>query len=378
MKLIEKTSDLQIFCNSLKEQEFITIDLEFLRERTYFAELCLIQVGSEIECAIIDPLAPNIDLSPFFELLKDEKIVKVFHSCRQDIEILYNLTGFVPFPLFDTQIVAMVSGFGENASYESLVNNVTGASLNKSCRFSNWKKRPLENIQLEYAISDVTHLIDIYKTFKDSPHTDLLKEDFIEMANPETYLPNPKEAWKKIKHRSHHPYFLTILRELAQWRENRAIKKDMPRQTIIKDECLLNIAAICPQTMQDLEQIRNIRHDIIAGRLGEEILEVIKRAQKIDEKDYVVIEKETKNSSYCGNLLELLKLLLKIKSSDTGVVARLIANDENLKDFASFNDENNPILKGWRNKIFGKDALALRNGELKIGFDPKRKQIIFM
>ncbi len=375
MNIIQKTKDLNEFCNKIKKEPYITVDLEFLREKTYFAQICLIQVGSEIECAIIDPLAEGIDLSAFFELMKNKKIIKVFHSCRQDIEILYNLSGFTPAPIFDTQIAAEVAGFGESVSYEGLVIAICKAELNKAHRFSNWQKRPLDKAQLEYALSDVTYLRDIYKFLNQNPNIKLLKDKFKELSQKEEYEPQPYEVYKKIRHRSHNAKFLTLLRELAAWREKRAIRKDLPRKNVMQDEVLLNIASAKPQTVEELLQIRSIRADIANGKIGQEILQTIKSASQISEKNYVKIEKVKKIKKGSTSLLELLKLLLKIKSQEMGITPKFVATEDDLINFANFNDKEVPFLKGWKKDAFGIQALAIRSGEQKIGFDPSSKQI---
>lgn len=381
IRLIENTADLEQFCQHLQQQAFITVDLEFLREKTYYAQLCLIQVGTEEQAAIIDPLAPELDLTPFYKILDTPEIVKVFHSGRQDIEILYLKTGKIPANIFDTQIAAQVFGFGESAGYESLVKNILHLDLDKSCRFTNWSHRPLEKRQLEYALSDVTHLVNIYKYFKQklemTGKESWLSDEIEVLTNPETYHTDPYEVWHKIKHRSHNAYFLTILRELAAWREKRAQHKNTPRQSIIKDECLLNIAASCPKNTEELAQIRNIRKDIVNGRLAAEILDIISYCQTLTPQQYVVLPKEKSVPAGCSALYELLKLLLKIKSQTSGVVSKLIADEDDLKMFASFRDKNSPLLKGWRYELFGKEALELRNGTLSISFDKETKSICF-
>ncbi len=381
MKIIDNTPALIEFCRQLNNEEFITVDLEFLRDKSYYAKLCLIQVASINDAAIIDPLAPELELEAFFSVLHNPQIVKVFHSCRQDIEILYKLTGFIPEPLFDTQIAAMVCGFGEAVSYETLVNKICNIELDKTSRLSNWGLRPLDQTQLTYALSDVTHLVNIYCYLKNELTSNgrlhWLDEEAELLKNPETYIVHPQEAWQKIKHRSHNSHFLTILRELAAWREERAQRKDTPRQSIIKDDCLLNIAAVCPTEIEELNQIRNIRKEIVAGKLGTEMIEVIKKAQTITPDQYVKIKKDKPISNGCAALYELLKLLLKIVSQNSGVVPKLIASDEDLRRFASFKDRGNPILKGWRKELFGDKALALREGKLSICYDNAKHSIRF-
>lgn len=377
--LIETTSDLEQFCTHLAQQPFITVDLEFLREKTYYAELCLIQVGTLEQAAIIDPIAPKLNMSAFFAILNNPNIVKVFHSGRQDIEILYKLTGKIPNPVFDTQIAAMVCGRGESVSYESLVKNTLHIDLDKSCRCSNWSLRPLDPKQLKYALADVTHLVHIYQHLKDelaaSGRESWFESETKQLCNPETYCVEPYDAWQRIKHRSHNAYMLTVLRELAAWREQRAQSRNTPRQSIIKDDCLINIASICPNNAEELGQIRNIRKDVATGKLAGEILDVIELCKKIKPANYVVPPKEKSLSTGAMALYELLKLLLKIRSQEQGVVAKLIASDEDLKALANFKDKNNPVLEGWRYEIFGQDAEQLRNGKLCICFDKEHRSI---
>ncbi|MDR1694971.1 MAG: ribonuclease D [Lactobacillaceae bacterium] len=379
MKLIEKTKDLKSFCKELSTQKFITVDLEFLREKTYYAKLCLIQVAYKGDSAIIDPLAEDIDLTPFFEVLDNKRVLKIFHSSRQDIEIIYNLTGKIPSPLFDTQIAAMVCGFGESVGYESLVKKILKTDLDKTYRLSNWSKRPLDDTQLEYALSDVTHLVNVYEYMRDylekNNRIHWLDEEMEHLMDPETYITNPEEAWQKIKHRSHNPKYLTMLRELAAWRERRAQRKNVLRQSVIKDEALLNIAAVAPETHEELEEIRNMRKDILSGKIADEIIETVKKAKEISPENYVKLKNEKTNPAFSFALYELLKLLLKIISQEKGVVAKLIASDEDIKEFSSANDDETSILKGWRYEIFGKEALKLREGKIDISYNPKKKNI---
>ena len=379
MKLISDTPNLTEFCHNLRNHDFMTVDLEFLREKTYYAKLCLIQVGTIDDAAIIDPLAENLDLSPFLELMQDDTITKVFHSGRQDIEILYKLSGALPHPIFDTQIAAMVCGFGDSVSYETLVNKLCNVQLDKSSRLSNWSLRPLDQNQLHYALCDVTHLVNVYLKLKEQLQNNgrfhWLDEEAEILKNPDTYIVKPEDAWLKIKHRSHNPKTLTVLKALAAWRELRAQRKDQPRQNIIKDDLLINLASICPKTKEELAQIRSIRKEIVNGKLGTEILAVIDETLKIPSEQYTKLPKEKPLSHQAAELYELLKLLLKLVGLQSGVVSKLIASDDDLKKFAAFNDTENPILKGWRKELFGTYALALRDGKLTIGYNPQKHSI---
>lgn len=379
MDIITNTDALKQICSQLETCSFVTVDLEFLREKHYYAQLCLIQIGSKTSSYIIDPLSPDIKLQPFFDLMHNPNIIKVFHSGRQDIEIIYNLSGIIPYPLFDTQIAAMVCGYGESISYENLVLYLLHRKLDKTNRLSDWSKRPLSDSQLNYALSDVTHLVEIYEILsqklKDNKRSSWINEEINILTSPSTYIINPQDAWTRIKHRSHSAKFLTILRELAAWREHRSQTKNTPRQSYIKDDALLNICACDPQTKEQLCQIRNLRADVAKGKLGDEILEVLEHCRHIPESDYVTPPKIKDLPDKSSSLFELLKLLLKIISQQQGVVARLIATDENLHDFSIFKDQDNHILSGWRYDIFGKHAQDLRHGNLSITYNPKTKDI---
>lgn len=382
MKVIDNTAALEQFCNALAAHEFITVDLEFLREKSYYAKLCLIQVGSVSECAIIDPLAPEISLSPFFALMQNPGVLKVFHSGRQDIEIIYNLSGKIPTPVFDTQIAGQVTGFGEAISYENMVKHILHIELDKTNRLSDWSSRPLKEKQLEYALADVTHLVHIYEYLRDelkkNGRAAWLEEEMQQLCSPQTYTVNPMDAWQRIKHRSHNARFLTILRELAAWREARSQRRNTPRQSLIKDDMLLQIAAVCPSDKGELCALRNMRPEISSGRLGDEILEVLSHAMALPKSAYVTPPREKDLSGSTNALYEFLKMLLKIKSQQEGVVGRLVAADDDLKLFARRHDTKVPFLKGWRREIFGKDALALCRGELYLAYNPDTGQIDFI
>ncbi len=386
MKIIENTQDLIALCSELNKQKFITVDTEFVREKTYFSEVCLIQVGWIDDAAIIDPLVKDIDLRAFFEVLQNKDVLKVFHSGRQDIEIFYNLSGKVPTPIFDTQIAAMACGFGVTVGYDTLVHLITGVELDKSSRLTDWSKRPLQKNQLEYALRDVTFLIPCYeyldKYLKENNRTDWIKEETEYLLNEELYIPQPDKMWLRIKHSAHSLQFLTVLKELAAWREKRAIKCNTPRKSLLKDEILVNIASCAPKTIEELANVRYIKPDIVKGKLGKEILEVVNLAlEKPADKNLKKIEKE-RHISVSGNvaaLLEVLRLILKIVSEQNNVVDFLIADDDNLRDIASGNnDKTNPALKGWRYEVFGKYALDFRKGKSSIRYNNLKKQIEFI
>ena len=379
MQIITDNQSLEDLCFNLSRHPFVTVDLEFIREKTYFPILCLIQIASEEQTAIIDPLAEDINLQSFFDLMKNPNVIKIFHSCRQDVEIIYELSGIIPQPLFDTQVAAMVCGFGESISYERLVKAVVGVELDKTDRLSNWQLRPLDEHQLQYAAGDVTHLINIYKhltaEMARKNRTHWIDEEMEILSRGDTYIVPPEEAWLKIKHRSHNAKVLSALRDLAAWREKRARDKNVPRQNILKDDVLIMIATTFPKNKEELMQIRGMRKDIAIGKLSDEMLEVLSHTV-VDSK--IVKQNKNENIPAVPALYELLKMLLKIVSQKEGVVARLIASDTDIQKLAAFKDKNNPTLTGWRQEIFGLQALKLRNGDLSVRYSPEVKDIEFI
>ena len=383
MRFIDNNADLKSLSSELESQEFITIDTEFVREKTYYPKLCLIQVGWRDGAAIIDPLASGLRLEPFFDVLHNDKVLKVFHSARQDLEIFYHLTGKIPAPVFDTQIAASVCGFGYHISYDALVQGVTKTELDKSSRLTDWSLRPLDNNQLEYALRDVTFLIPCYdylvKYLNNHQRTSWIEDETKALLDEACYRPNPDTAWQKIKHSAHSAHFLSILKDLAAWRELRAMQYNIPRKTIIRDELLVAIASSLPKTMDDLKKVRNMRSDIAGGKLGEEILDVLDKARhKPIETELKKIDREKQVKIPCGAmaLTEVLKLLLKIKCDQEGVIQTVVAGDQELRDFACGNDKDNPILQGWRYELFGKDALAFRKGIGYLCYDTVNKKIV--
>ena len=383
MRLIDTTESLKKLCDELESQKFITLDTEFVREKTYFPKLCLIQVGYKDDAAIIDPLAEDIDLTSFFEILTNEKILKVVHSGRQDVEIFYHLTGKTPKPLFDTQIAASVCGFGRAVSYDSLVYGVTKVELDKSSRLTDWSLRPLDTKQLQYALRDVTFLIPCYEYLaqylKDHNRTSWIEDETSALLDEKCYCVDPDCAWQKIKHSAHSAHFLSALKELAAWRERRAIKYDVPKRSILKDELLVSIASSNPKTIDELKQVRNIRADVSNGKLGVEIIEVLEKARHmpmLNELKKIDREKKIHIPGSAAALMEVLRLLLKIKAEQEGVVESVIADENELRNLACGNDDDNPVLNGWRYELFGKDALAFRKGLASLSYDTTKKKVV--
>ena len=383
MNLIDTTKALHEACKILKKQKVLAIDCEFIREKTFFPIPCLIQVGYEDGSYILDPISQDLDLTEFFQLMQNEKIMKVFHSGRQDIEIIYNLSGAVPTPVFDTQIAAQACGLGECVSYENLVRVYCGVELDKSCRLTNWQLRPLSEEQLKYAAGDVTYLVKCYAAIsaylKENNRENWIQEDMEDLVSLEHYAQQPDKAWMRIRHNGHSVTFLNILKILAAWRENKAIEKNISRQTIIKDEVLVNIATVCPKTMEDMKRVRGIRPDMAKSKLAKEIVAILSEA---DEETFDKnINKQDKERDVClapsqHSLCEVLKLLLKIKSNEYGVVSRLITSEKNLREYIKHPKTKNQILKGWRYEVFGKTAEAFRKGTLGIVYDSTTRDII--
>lgn len=379
MKLIDTTKELEQACKILKKQTIIAIDCEFIREKTYFPIPCLIQVGYENQALLIDSLAKDLDLTPLFAILKNKKILKVFHSGRQDIEILYNLSNFMPSPVFDTQIAAEACGFGECISYENLVKACCNIELDKSCRLTNWQLRPLSEEQLAYAAGDVTHLLNCYHTLaaylKEHNRESWIKEEMVDITEISHYKTNPEEAWLKIRHNGHSVPFLNALKTLACWREKRAIAQNVSRQNIIKDEMLINIAAAFPKTIEEIKQVRAMRSDIAKGVLAKEIVEELVSLDKkgfdqsLSKNNRV---KEINLSTSQMSLFEVLKLLLKIKSNEHGVVSHLITTEKNLREYVKNPKAKNKILTGWRYEIFGSAAEEFRQGKAALSYNPSK------
>lgn len=384
MTLINETKELEKACKILKKEKKIAIDCEFIREKTYYPIPCLIQVGYKDGAFLLDPLAKEMDMSAFFAILKNKKILKIFHSGRQDIEILYNLSGFVPESVFDTQIAAQVCGLGEAVSYENLVRYYCGTELDKSCRLTNWQLRPLTEEQLNYAAGDVTHLLVCYEKIKayleENKREDWIKEELADLVDEAHYAIKPEDAWQRIRHNLHSAYFVNALKTLACWREKRAMAHNTSRQTIIKDDLLLNIAAAFPKTKEEMKQVRGMRSDIARSVLAEEMLNELQALEEHGlDKSLAKLDRDKEISLPGGaqSLYEILKLLLKIKSNEYGVVAHLITSEKNLREYIK-NPKKNAILKGWRYEVFGKTAEGFRRGEMMLAYNPQKHQIDFI
>ena len=380
MSLITTTQSLEDFCARQAETEFVTVDTEFLREKTYWPQLCLVQVAGPGEAVAIDPLAEGLSLDPLFELMANPRVLKVFHAARQDIEIFHHLTGNVPVPLFDTQVAAMVCGFGDCVSYETLASKLAGVRLDKSSRFTDWSLRPLTERQLAYALCDVVHLRPIYEKLHrrlvKNDRTGWLEREMSVLTDPATYTIDPQTVWHRFKLRSAKPRFRAILRELAAWREREAQSRDLPRGRLVRDEALLEIAAHAPTTIDDLARVRGLGRSFAEGRLGGDLLAAVERGLAVPDLDCPREEHSIDAAPGAAPVIDLLRVLLKMKSEDHHVAAKLIASASDLEALAADDEANVPALTGWRFDVFGKDALALKHGTLALAISGGRLQLV--
>lgn len=380
MNIIKTTSELSQFCDFAYNFDYITVDTEFLRERTYYPKLCLIQLAipgdQENSAVLIDPLEGNLDLSPLYKLFLDSDIVKVFHAARQDLEIFFHDQNIIPSPLFDTQLAAMVCGFGEQVGYETLVRSICKVNLDKSSRFTDWSLRPLSNNQQQYALADVTHLRQIYEYLKEqlkrNQRETWLEEELNILKNPETYITRPNEAWRRIKSRSNSSKFLAIVARLAEFRETYAQKNNIPRNRVLKDDALMELASLKPKSFDDLSRSRLLLRDARKGKIAKGILDSIKAAEDLKFEQVNYVTKVPKSLNGNSALSDMLRVLLKAKSEELGVAAKLIANSSDLDSIAS-GERTVPALSGWRHQIFGREALELCDG--KVGLVLQGKNI---
>ena len=380
MTLLADSDALAAFCRRQAAAQFITVDTEFMRDRTFWPILCLVQIAGPEEAAVIDPLAAGIDLTPLFELMADRNVLKVFHAARQDIEIFVKLTGAVPAPLFDTQVAAMVCGFGEAASYETLASRLAGAAIDKSSRFTDWAQRPLTERQLRYAMADVVPLRAVYEKLaarlEKTGRASWLDEEMATLTDAETYRLDPAEAWRRLKLRSNNRRMLALARALAEWRETTAQLRDLPRSRVLRDESLQEIAAHAPGSAAELARSRGLGKGFAEGKFGTEILAVIERVLATPESDYPVPPPRRDPPQGIGPLVDLLRVLLKLRAEESEVAPRLIADAEDLELLAADDRAAVKALGGWRLEIFGRDALDLKHGRLALTASGKRIKLV--
>jgi len=380
MTLIADSDALAGFCRRQAKAAYVTVDTEFMRDRTFWPILCLVQIGGPEEAAAIDPLAPDIDLTPLFELMADPGVLKVFHAARQDIEIFVKMAGAVPAPLFDTQVAAMVCGFGEAASYETLASRLAGAPIDKSSRFTDWAQRPLTERQLRYAMADVVPLRAVYEKLaarlQKTGRASWLDEEMAVLTEVGTYRLDPALAWRRLKLRSNNRRLLALAQALAEWRETTAQQRDLPRSRVLRDESLLEIAAHAPRSAAELARSRGLGKGFAEGKFGTEILAVVERVLATPESQYPVPPPRRDPPQGIGPLMDLLRVLLKLRAEENGVAPRLIADTEELELLAA--DDGAPVkaLSGWRHDLFGRDALDLKHGRLALSAAGKRIKLV--
>ncbi|MBV1795627.1 ribonuclease D [Siccirubricoccus sp. G192] len=378
--LITTTADLAALCERLRHETFVTVDTEFMRERTYWPELCVVQLGGEQEVAVVDALAPDLDLAPLGALLADRKVVKVFHAARQDIEIFLLKSDAVPTPLFDTQVAAMVAGFGDQVSYDQLCRALAGAQIDKAHRFSDWAARPLSPSQIAYAAADVTHLRKIYTALRNrlerEGRMEWVAQEMAVLDQPATYRVDPETAWERLKARTGNRRFLGLLRAVAAWREREAQRINIPRQRLVKDETLLEVAATGPETPADLARARGISEGFAKGRSGAGLLAAIQAAKALPDSDLPEAPRDRGGPSPSPALVALLKVLLAAKSEEHEVAPKLLASSDDLDRLATEAHPDLPALRGWRREVFGESALALKAGRLALGVDGRRVKLI--
>jgi ribonuclease D len=372
---ITTTRDLAAACARLARHPFVTVDTEFLRETTFYPLLCVAQIASADEALVLDTLASDIDLGPFFDLMIDEQVLKVFHAARQDIEIVWHMAGRIPHPIFDTQVAAMVLGYGDSISYDQLVQRITGDHLDKSNRFTDWSRRPLSGAQLTYAVSDVTHLRDVYLALAadlaQRGRSEWVGEEMEVLTSPDTYRAEPEKAWQRLKTRVRKPKELAVLIEIAAWREREAQTRDLPRGRVLRDDVLGDIAIQAPTTLDRLSHVRSLPKGFERSRWGQDLVDTVLRGLARDVKTLPPLDR-AKPLNANGAAVELLKVLLRMTSEQHGVAAKIIATVDELEHIAADDNADVPALKGWRRELFGEKALALKQGQLALSVERGR------
>ena len=376
---IQTTEELGQLCQRLAEHPFVTVDTEFIREKTYWPQLCLIQIASVDEAVCIDPLAENMDLQALFDLMQNESVIKVFHAARQDIEIFYHLSGKTPVSVFDTQLAAMVCGFGESVSYQNLVQKMLGRELDKSMRFTDWSRRPLTEKQISYALNDVTHLRDVYQKMlvllEQTKRTDWVADDTALLMNPQTYENDSRQAWKRLKVTSTKPFYLALCQELAAYREDMAKRQNRPRKHIMRDEVLLEIAGSAPENTEEMAKLRGLPQGFVNSRIAKEMLKIIASVKARDSSSYPVLPKPYELPRSARAVSKMLRLLLMIKAAENDVAEKLIVSQDDLDILAGEKNPDLQVLKGWRYQIFGKAALEMKEGKIALQYNPNKRRI---
>ncbi|MEL6335787.1 MAG: ribonuclease D [Pseudomonadota bacterium] len=387
MRVITTSTELASLCERLTTRAYVCVDTEFLRERTYYSQLCLVQLSSggddgpeSGEAVIVDPLAEGMDLAPLYALMRDERVVKVFHAARQDIEIFHHMGDAIPRPLFDTQVAAMVLGYGEQVGYETLVRKIAKVELDKSSRFTDWSRRPLSEKQLVYALGDVTHLRVIYERFakrlRESGREGWVTEELAILTDPQTYESDPAEAWKRVKARTGKPEVLAVVRELARWREETAQSRDVPRSRLMKDDALVEIAAARPRDAEALGRLRLVQREARKQDIAEQILEAVARGLACPPGERPHLPPPPRRKEGSAAVADLLRVFLKARSDQLGIAPKLIASSAELDALAGEDAPDVPALSGWRYEAFGADALRLKAGALALRAGPRGVEVI--
>ncbi len=388
MQVITTTEALADLTTGFAKAPYVTVDTEFMRERTYWPQLCLVQIarpvieGDEVgaDAAIIDPLAEGMDLAPLFKLMANKKVVKVFHAARQDVEIFHNLGGIIPTPMFDTQVAAMVCGYGDQVGYETLVRRIAKAELDKSSRFTDWSRRPLSGKQLDYALGDVTHLRRIYRELSDlleeSGRGHWLAEEMAILTAPGTYVVEPDDAWRRVKARSQSPKYLAVVKALAKWREETAQTRDVPRSRVMKDDVLLEIATARPKSPEELGKLRLVQREARRPETAEGIIGAVAEGEACPPDQRPVLPPPPRRRQGSAAVADMLRVLLKARAEELGVASKLIASSADLDVLAGEDKPDLAALKGWRREAFGEDALRLMAGKLALVARPGGVQLI--
>ena len=378
MTPITDNARLREFCEAVRHSPFIAVDTEFMRETTYWPKLCLIQAASIDGAAVIDPLVDDIDLAPFLDLMRDPGVVKVFHACRQDVEIFHKLDA-MPHPLFDTQVAAMACGYGEQIAYDALMRQVLRVEIDKSSRFTDWSRRPLSDAQLVYAAGDVTHLAKAYPRIVDKLEREgrlgWVTEEMAALSDPAAYDTDPEKAWRRLKPRKFNARYLAAFKAAAAFRERAAQARDLPRGRVFKDEAMDEIASQLPTSVEALNGLRSVPKGFGGSRLGPELIEALRAALRDPEAYAPVMDKAPPPAANAGAVVELLKVLLKARAEDAGVASKLIATVPDLEKIAADDAAAVGALQGWRRDVFGADALRLKRGELALVLDGARVKV---
>src|SRR5215472_879356 len=375
MDLVTTTSELAAVCSRMAKHPFVTVDTEFLRETTYYPLLCVVQMASPDEAVVIDALAAGIDLAPFFALMANEAVLKVFHAARQDIEIIVHRANIVPHPIFDTQVAAMVLGYGDSIAYDQLVERINGHRPDKTHRFTDWSRRPLTKEQMHYAVSDVTHLRDVFTALdadlKKRGRNDWVSEEMEVLTSPRTYDFHPERAWERLKTRVRKPKELAILMEVAAWREQEAQSRDVPRSRVLKDDAVGDIVTHAPTSLDKLANLRSLPKGFERSKWGTDIITAVQRGLSRDPATLPKLEKPRNNSNGAA-IVELLKVLLRMTSERHAVASKVIATVDDLEQIAADDDAEVAALHGWRRELFGEAALALKHGRLALAIERGR------